>query len=559
MGFEDILEKVGTVGRFHAIHIALLAIPLAMLSTHNLLQNFVAAVPDHWCRVRLGTEGSRYLNVTEEPLREEFLRVFLPMDREGRPDKCHMYASPQWHLLGTNETQGNGSQPDTQECTDGWVYDHSQFTMTIVTEWDLVCNRKSLRHMVQSLYMAGILVGSVILGRLSDRYGRRTVLLSSHLLQAVSGTCGAFSSSFPLYCFWRVLSGIAVSGIILNTVCLGIEWIPTKFRIRAATFCNYFYTLGQLILPGIAYGIQDGRLLFLVLSVPFYVFFLYSWWFPESARWLVMNDKTDMALKQLKRVARINGKKEEAEEITAAFLKSNMEAELKSSKGTYNTLDLFKTPTVRRITFCTMSIWFSTSFSYYGLAVDLQGFGVNIYLIQLIFGAIDIPAKLVGVCTMSYVGRRFTQSASLILAGLVILINIFVPKDLQVLSVTLAVIGKGSLAASFACCYLYVSEMYPTVIRQTGIGLANTMARVGAIVAPMVKLSGDYLPFVPMSIYGGMAILSGVSAFGLPETLNTQLPDTVEDVESRWRLGKAPKADVIPEPGAQIPLVEQVL
>ncbi|XP_072887466.1 solute carrier family 22 member 6-A-like [Hemitrygon akajei] len=557
MGFEDILEKLGTAGRFYVIHIVLLAIPLAMLSTHNLLQNFVAAVPDHRCRVRLGAEGSRYRNVTEEPLREELLRVFMPLDEEGRPDKCRMYTSPQWHLLGTNKTQGNRSQPDTQACTDGWVYDRSQFTMTIVTEWDLVCNRKPLRHMAQSLYMAGILVGSIILGRLSDRFGRRTVLRLSHLLMAVSGTCGAFSSSFPLYCFWRVLSGIAASGMALNTVCLGIEWIPMKFRICAATFCNYFYTLGQLILPGIAYGIQDGRLLFLALSVPFYVFFLYSWWFPESARWLVMNDKVDVALKELKRVARMNGKKEEAEEITAAFLKSSMEAELTSSKGTYNAFDLFKTPTVRRITFCTMSIWFSTSFSYYGLALDLQGFGVDIYLIQIIFGVIDIPAKLVGVCTMSYVGRRFTQGASLILAGLVILINIFVPEDLQAVRVTLAAIGKGSLGASFACCYLYVSEMYPTVIRQTGVGFANTMARVGAIVAPMVRLSGDYLPFIPMIIYGGMAILSGASAFGLPETLNTQLPDTVEDVESRWRSGKAPKADVIPEPGAQIPLVEQ--
>ncbi|XP_072887488.1 solute carrier family 22 member 6-A-like isoform X2 [Hemitrygon akajei] len=449
MGFTDVLEKVGTAGRFHNVHIVLLAIPIGVMATHNLLQNFVAAVPDHRCRVRLGAEGSRYLNVTEEPLREEFLRVFLPLDEEGRPDKCLMYTSPQWHLLGTNETQGNGSQPDTQACTDGWVYDRSQFTMTIVTEWDLVCNRKSLRHMAQSLYMAGFLVGSIILGRLSDRFGRRTLLLSSQLLMAVSGTCGAFSSSFPLYCFWRVLSGMAVSGMILNTVCLIIEWIPTKLRMRAVTLCNYCYTFGQLILPGIAYGIPDGRLLFLVLSVPFYIVFLYSWWIPESARWLVMNNKTDVALKQLKRVARMNGKKEEAEEITAAFLKSSMEAELTSNKGTYNAFDLFKTPTVRRITFCIMSIW------------------------------------------------------------------------------------------------------------QTGVGFANTMARVGAIVAPMVRLSGDYLPFIPMIIYGGMAILSGASAFALPETLNTQLPDTVEDVEGRWRSGKAPKADVIPEPGAQIPLVEQ--
>lgn len=71
---------------------------------------------------------------------------------------------------------------------------------------------------------------------------------------------------------------------------------------------------------------------------------------------------------------------------------------------------------------------FSTSFAYYGLAMDLQNFDVNIYVIQLIFGAVDFPAKLVSVLTITFVGRRFTQSLALILAGLAILANILVPR-----------------------------------------------------------------------------------------------------------------------------------
>lgn len=71
---------------------------------------------------------------------------------------------------------------------------------------------------------------------------------------------------------------------------------------------------------------------------------------------------------------------------------------------------------------------FSTSFAYYGLAMDLQDFGVNIYLTQLIFGAVDFPAKLISVLTITFVGRRFSQAFALILAGLCILTNIFIPQ-----------------------------------------------------------------------------------------------------------------------------------
>lgn len=59
--------------------------------------------------------------------------------------------------------------------------------------------------------------------------------------------------------------------------------------------------------------------------------------------------------------------------------------------------------------------------------MDLQKFGVDIYLIQVIFGAVDIPAKIIMTVSMSFIGRRPSQSGALIVAGITILINVLVP------------------------------------------------------------------------------------------------------------------------------------
>ncbi|XP_043538651.1 solute carrier family 22 member 6-like isoform X2 [Chiloscyllium plagiosum] len=425
MGFNDILEDVGSMGKFQIIHILLLTSPSLLLTMHNLLQNFLAAVPDHHCRIPLEVNDSRYANVTGRLQTEELLRVFIPLDQDQQPEKCLMYSSPQWHLLDLNGTHANVTEYHTQKCTDGWTYDNSKFKASTVTEWDLVCDQRSLRWITQSIYMAGLLVGAMVLGRLSDK------------------------------------------------------------------------------------------------------------WLPESARWLILNDKADVALEQLRRVAKTNGKEVKGKELTLEILKSSMKDEQLTTKNKHGVLDLFRTPVIRKIACCTMLAWFATGFAYYGLAIDLQGFGVDIYLIQFIFGAVDVPAKFIGFISMSLIGRRFTHSTSLILAGCVIVANIFVPKELNALRTSLAAIGKGCLSTAFSCCYLYSGELYPTVVRQTGMGLVSTTARVGAMIAPIVRLSGDYVSFLPMTIYGGVAIVAGVAICALPETRNNPLPETIEGIENR--------------------------
>ncbi|CAL8276384.1 unnamed protein product [Arctogadus glacialis] len=326
-----------------------------------------------------------------------------------------------------------------------------------------------------------------------------------------------------------------------------VEWIPTRVRTVVGTGTGYFYTMGQLILALVAYFIRDWRWLTFAVSLPFYVAFLYSWWLLESSRWLALKHKPEQAVKNLRAVARYNGRRADGKKIDVEMVQSSMKKEMSGCKSSYTSLDLFRTPTMRKMTVCLSAVWFSTSFAYYGLSMDLQKFGVDIYLIQVIFGAVDFPAKVIINITMSYCGRRLSQCGGIVLAGITILSNLFVPYDKQMLRTCLAVIGKGCLAASFNCCFLWSGELYPTILRQSGLGWVSMMARLGAMAAPLVLLLGEYVTWLPGFVFGLVPFLSGVAAFLLPETLNTPLPDTIQDVEDRGtgRVSKTEKKEAI--------------
>lgn len=70
---------------------------------------------------------------------------------------------------------------------------------------------------------------------------------------------------------------------------------------------------------------------------------------------------------------------------------------------------------------------FATGFAYYSLAMGVEEFGVNLYLLQVIFGGVDIPAKFITALSLSYLGRHTTEVIALLLAGTSILALLFVP------------------------------------------------------------------------------------------------------------------------------------
>ena len=133
MVFADLLEQVGSTGRFQVVHTILLCLPILMMASHNILQNFVAAVPPHFCSAHTNLSASTRMSTAE------MLRITVPLDANGSPEKCRRYESPQWHLLANNgstdpEVWEGSEQAALRGCDDGWTYDDRERSSSIISE-----------------------------------------------------------------------------------------------------------------------------------------------------------------------------------------------------------------------------------------------------------------------------------------------------------------------------------------------------------------------------------------------------------------------------------------
>ena len=88
--------------------------------------------------------------------------------------------------------------------------------------------------------------------------------------------------------------------------------------------------------------------------------------------------------------------------------------------------------------------------------------------------------------------------------------------------------GKFGSAGSFAITYVYTAELYPTTIRNTAVGTAAAVGRLGGIAAPILA---NLTPIsLPMTIMGSCSLIGGILAIFLPETLGMPFPESLADV-----------------------------
>uniref|UniRef100_A0A668ACR4 Solute carrier family 22 member 7b, tandem duplicate 3 n=1 Tax=Myripristis murdjan TaxID=586833 RepID=A0A668ACR4_9TELE len=497
--FENILSDINGFGRFQKMVIAISFLGRFTLPCHFMLNNFIAVVPPHHCNISALDAGDVFRNLTLQ----QQLTVHIPVQEDGSLSSCKMFAEPQYQLLLNSS---NITDAPTVPCKNGWVYDTSAFKSTLATEWDLVCDKRRENKATATIFFVGVMFGAVCFGSLSDRFGRRIMLLLSYILGMVFAVASAFSTSYVMFTVLRFFTGFSITGIVIVSSVLSVEWVDIEHRKLVGVTDSLSWTFGNTVFPAIAYFVTDWRWLIISVTSPLILAIITWRWMPESARWLIANGKLDQAQYYLQKCAKMNQIKDPPLQMKTSFT------------------DGLNHP---------YSFRFCVATAFYGISFNISGFGLSIYLTQFTYAMIELPAKIAVYYLLDKIGRRFTEVGALLMVGLCLGINIVVPKGMSVVRTVVAVIGKGFSAASFATIVLYSSELYPTVVRQNGMGYNSFMARIGVAVAPLILLLDEFWQDLPQVVLCSVAVLGGIVARTLPETRNKCLRETIEDVEQQ--------------------------
>ncbi|XP_071382381.1 solute carrier family 22 member 7-like [Centroberyx affinis] len=524
MKFENVLSDINGFGRFQIMIIVMSFIGRFTMPCHFMLNNFIAVVPSHHCDLSTLDDGGDFRNLTLQ----QRLAVGIPLLEDGTPSSCQMFAEPQYHLLLNSS---NITDLPTVPCQNGWVYDNTTFKSTIATEWDLVCGKRGENKATATIFFVGVMFGAMTFGSLSDRFGRRIMLLVSYILGIIFAVASAFSTSFVMFAVLRFFTGFGITGIVIVSTVLNVEWVDIKHRKLVGVIDSLSWTFGNTVFPAIAYFVTDWRWLIISVSSPLILATLTWRWMPESARWLIANGKLEQAQSYLQKCAKMNRTEDSTHTLKTEVLSRIIVTEKRDRAYSY--LDLVRTPKMRKLALCTGIVWFCVATAFYGISFNITGFGLNIYLTQFTYALIELPAKLSVYYLLDKIGRRHTEVGALLLVGLCLAINIVIPKDMSVIRTVVAVIGKGCSAASFTTIVLYSSELYPTVVRQNGMGYNSFMARLGVAMAPLILLLDEVWQDLPQVVLCAAAVLGAIVARMLSETRNRCLPETIEDIEEQ--------------------------
>jgi len=389
-----------------------------------------------------------------------------------------------------------------------------------------------------SSLLFGCVLGSFAAGRLTDRLGRKRMLVWVAILFAITSVATALAPSFTLFTCARFLGGIAVGGVSLLSPMYVSEVSPPSIRGRMGTFYQMSIITGILVSYCINYllrntGPANWRWMFLTGAAPSLLFLILISLAPETPRFLVRVGKTREAFQLLERIEDEETAQKEIAAITDA---------LKEKHRTWRSL---MRPGVRRALAASACLAILIHVSGINTIIDYApsiflsaGFKMDAALVStFIVGVNNVVFTTAAFWVIDRYGRKplyITGSLGMTLALVGLLTAVLAGHFQGVIVLSLILL----YLAFFASCvgpvfWTLVPEIFPSDVRGAAMTVPVLLQWVANAV--VVLLFPFAFHIIGKSItFGFLALMSLIQAVFtwrfVPETKNKPL----EEIEKYW-------------------------
>ena len=371
-----------------------------------------------------------------------------------------------------------------------------------------------------STALFGMMIGAMLLGTLSDRFGRKKMIVLCIVLFSGFTALNGFAQTPLQFGVMRFIAGLGIGGVMPNVVALMSEYSPRRIRSTLVAVMFSGYAIGGMLsaVLGIWIVPQFGwQVMFYLAVIPLLLLPLIWTQLPDSVAFLVRQGKIAEARKVL---AALTGKPlpDDAELAVHQPQKTEQSlAALFSNNRALSTLMFFQA-------------FFMCLLMVYGLGswlpklMTMAGYGFGSSLMFLLFLNIG---GIIGAIGGGWLSDRFHPRPVLMLFFTLAAVSLALlgfKSHVAVLYFLVNVAGATTIGSQILL-YAYVAQFYPTAIRSTALGWSSGVGRIGAILGPVLggallamQLSHQ-MNFLAFVVPGALAVIAIMLTAGRKEAV----------------------------------------